>query len=242
MLKDNGLEERVGILEQFVDNTQDVGWFRALIKDFLFELEYRFKDGREPISTFRQMKEDLREIVQEEDALMSRYNHLVFRAYDKNARIMYMAELAAEIRKIRGLPEDAEITLVDGSDEWNAASKIVHEREEEATEERKKTIDYETAFSTLLDITRIRVNIYAQVVKARGLIASVWDLAQQDYAASFTSGSRETQERLGKKLRELISYVDSFPGRVAELVQKYPKTEFLEIRKALPENIQKQLG
>jgi len=228
------LEQRLILLEDFLEKTHDVWWFRGLLKKMLNVFDYRGKAEEEPAKTFYLMKEELRDVVKEEKRITSAYEDMMWKeGYKQQDGWNYVLAMAQEIRKMQGLPKDAHVHLKDGTREWKQASAKVLKEREKYVRTKREQVDKNQAIKLLIGLAKMRVDIYSQLVTARELLVSSWDLSQQDYYGSFTSGSTQQHAMLKENIREMISYVDKFPYLVSELVKNYPRKELIELRKTL---------
>jgi len=235
----DGLEQRIGLLEEFLDDTLDIGWFRGLLKSMLFEFRWRKQLDREPAKTFYQMKEELRNIELEEVDLKSKYDRLMWKGrYHNQDGWDYLLAMAEEGKKIEGIPDDVPVVMHPEEGAWKNVSAIVIEKREKFLEEKRKKVDKNYALNLLVKLTRMRVDIYEKLVKSKDILASAWDLSQQ--YSSFASGTAQAQAVLEDEIKIMLDYVDRVPGLLGKLVNKYPKAKLLELVKALPETTKQQ--
>jgi len=235
---ESGLEKKVQILEGFVydtphtDHLPEVAWFSTLLGNALLGFRYSFQYSKEPEvvvlkgeeSPYRleQLKEDLKPFVAEEERLMDEYDKRVFRGkYENSDGWDYMEEMGKKLGKSNEeILEEAMKGLFHGSKEWEDASSMVAERRRKFIEERRKTIDYEAALGTLIEIMRIRKRAYEKMSGFEGLLVDAWGLSQD-----------EQKEGIGK----LMLYIRGFSFRVTELIKRFSYPEkFTEFGELLP--------
>lgn len=237
-MTDNNLEERIKLLEEFLDETYDIHWFRALLDSFFLEFDYR-GDGN-AAKDLKQVKEMFSGNDTKERGILVEYDKLMWKGkYASQDGWDYIREIADEVRRIKKLPENSPVNLVEGTDEWRQASQLAQDKREQFIAGKREQVDKNYAYKLLVNAVGLRIRAYEQLVKNKDSLTNLMGLAQQPYETSWMSGSENGQGFLEGNISELVLYIDTFPLLVAELVSKVPRAELLEPRKALPETAQK---
>lgn len=216
------LEQKVNALDRFVSNTVSVSELRMLIDLALPDLGYGYAGGLG--ESFKAMKEFLSPAEINEADLMDKYDQLMLKGKYKQPQ-EYLKEMAAEVRKIRGLPETAPVCLEPESPEWNQASTVIKKRVEDLVE-ATRIRNSEAAIETALKILQIRSDLYFQLLKNRDSVIQAWNKAQNacDYA-----GKEDMSMRQGK----FVDYLDAFKNELRILVKTYPHADSLPIMRLM---------
>ena len=169
-----------------------------------------------------QLKEELKPFIAEEKRLMDEYDQIVFRGkYEHSDGWNYMDEMGKELGKSKeGVLEESIKDLVGDSEVWKEASRRVLGKRREFIENRRKTIDYKAALGILIEIMEIRKPAYEKMLGFRGSLVDAGQL------------SRDPE--LEGDMFKLMTYIDGFPLRVTELIERFPYSKSMWFEKLLP--------
>jgi hypothetical protein len=221
MAKGSSLEQKVKLLDEFIGNTGEIKHFKLLFESAAITLGYG--EWGEPGLSFKEFKDYISQLSHKEESLIAEYNRLMHKGkYSFPEGWDYIKELAAEVRRIKHLPENSPIELIDGSPEWLEAKPKV----KKSLEERMGKVNYYSSLDAAEGIIRARYDLYSQLLNNWPQIYEAFSSAASEFGR-YRGDLQSLQQQVG-------SHITAFANQLSNLLRRYPRQEYLEEKLKLP--------